>query len=148
MINFSDPILLETNCWTGFAKQNEALTAHGTKMKINKNNTVINYNFLNFKNIYRISPISDTKLVITSLLKNDVFVTFVFQYENVLSPRIYQIYNNTISEIYKSTIYDNTLVLAIDPTNENSVSKRKLFFTDQYLLKEVTNNILLNIETS
>jgi|LakMenE18May11ns_1017448.scaffolds.fasta_scaffold9917646_2 hypothetical protein len=148
MINFSDPILLETNCWTGFAKQNEILTAYGIKMKIIKNDTVTNYRFLNFKNIYRISPISDNKLVITSLLKNDKFATFVLQYENVLSPRIYQINNNTTSEIYKSTIYDNTLVLAIDPTNENSVRNRKLFFTDQYDFKEVTNNILLNIENS
>jgi hypothetical protein len=82
------------------------------------------------------------------LLKNDKFATFVLQYENVLSPRIYQINNNTTSEIYKSTIYDNTLVLAIDPTNENSVRNRKLFFTDQYDFKEVTNNILLNIENS
>lgn len=119
-----------SSCWTGYVKNSLIVTTHANELII-KTDTTKKYVFPWFDTIFRVFPYDDQSLI-TAIIK-DNFHTYIFDH-NDNNPILQEIQTEDNKQIYKSTIYQNYLVVAERESQEGeeSLYRRKLIYYNNF----------------
>jgi hypothetical protein len=119
-----------SSCWTGYVKDNLIITVYANELTIQKE-TITKYSFPWFDTIFRVFPHDDQSLI-TAIIK-DRFRTYIFNH-NDTNPILKEIQTRDNKNIYKSTIYQNYLIVAerASADGEESLYDRKLTYYNNF----------------
>jgi hypothetical protein len=130
---FTPPeICVDVECWSGYlTAQHVVFTDMNWLTTINNvTGATRKYQFIDFETIFRVCPIKNSLVLITGMVAENLF-TYIFDLAAPQKP-LQQIYTDG-TEIYKSCIYEDWLVVAKRANTEDGVlNHRKLHYVKNF----------------